>query len=327
MGRHLTGKQVRYLWAIGYFKSGGHKGKAVVGKVTATHRTASEAATHVIKSINEVEANHTTAQKVFSDRAAQLTARRKRVYATALAMDTDVTTRQTAAFKAHDEAALDSLRAENKLLNTKSQVLLDRLSAEIYAMQGQSRDVPIQHDYLDHVVKSQGFNGLPSVHTQAQMDVLVADKGNLEIFRGTGGTPSKTPSQVHEQLRSGKDFFIGSGVYGNGTYVSPDRSVAQEYAGMGQNSVIRGVITSKARVITHDRLLALYEAQVKKTPALGKADESAFAAAMGYDVVHVAKSTNYVPQSGFDSGHRVVLNRRILGLQQDRTYTVQQDRY
>ena len=26
MARHLSGKQVRYLWAIGYFKSGGKKG-------------------------------------------------------------------------------------------------------------------------------------------------------------------------------------------------------------------------------------------------------------------------------------------------------------
>lgn len=101
--------------------------------------------------------------------------------------------------------------------------------------------------YGDEVVQEiahmQGFDGLPTVGTAAELDEAIAE-GGTELWRGYRGSMpirsilSEPPGEiVHlpgsavayaEQWRSG-DYTAGSGIYGQGTYMSVDRRVAQHW--------------------------------------------------------------------------------------------------
>lgn len=112
----------------------------------------------------------------------------------------------------------------------------------------------------DHVLKAisvdQGFAGKPAVVSKTQMDKLVADGDVIEIHRGMNSYGNPGGEKVFvEQYRSG-DLFAGTGIYGNGTYTSPHRSVAMQYANNSESGMIRLGLRKDAKIGSYSTLKA-----------------------------------------------------------------------
>ena len=317
----LSGKQIRYLWAIGYFKSGGHKGVGKVVPVTVKHRTEAQATTHVLEVIDKIDSG--VSAKVLQQKARQalLIKRRDRVIKASDRIDDQLFDSYLGARQAGDLAGIAVGKAKRKVFQDKSLELQKKIDTEIYNLK--DLKAPRIHDYLREVTRQQGFDGLPTLHTEDQITAK-AKSGDLEIFRGafTDHDTGTSASQFHDQLRRGK-FYMGSGVYGQGTYVSPDIGTAEGYSSMDGGAILRGVINKNAKVITHSEALRMFTAAVVKHPKLSQADESTFAASMGYDVLHVAQNKSGVQMK--NGGHRVILNRKVLSLEDAPVYKYKVD--
>src|SRR5678816_110446 len=115
----------------------------------------------------------------------------------------------------------------------------------------------------------QGFNGPPTVVSREEFDRAVGAGEVRESFRGVYGPPGHPELAAHyaEQFRSG-DHYPGTGIYGNGTYVSMHR----ENAAHGE--VLRVGLRRDAKVISHDELVAQMHAHsaadAAKTGRIGR---------------------------------------------------------
>lgn len=284
MGRRLTGKQVRYLWAIGYFKGGGHKGKggAPAPKTIngATHRSPEEAAQHLLSVIKSTESAHAARTDAHLARIAQLGAREKRVRA----------------HMVKNKGDWDVIGHGNKLR--------DKIENEIGQLKATTEGRPQM--VLGEITKQQGFDGKPTLASPEKHAELVA-AGHQEIFRGVKGSSRTSSHDIHEQLRSGP-FFMASGIYGMGTYFAPTHDGAVPYSDNRDGGILKATINPEARVIMHSEALRHYQAQLAIHPQLAQTDESGLAAAMGYDIV---RSDTYSPHNPGEH-HRVLLNRRSI---------------
>jgi hypothetical protein len=108
-------------------------------------------------------------------------------------------------------------------------------------------------EWLGAIRKAQGFDGKPKVVTKLEMDDAV-HSGATQVFRAVKPTGGKTPAQLTEEYRSG-DLFPGTGVYGAGTYVSPQRETAKKYG--DEATMLRIALRRDARVISYPDLLKL----------------------------------------------------------------------
>lgn len=112
-----------------------------------------------------------------------------------------------------------------------------------------SKGVP--DSWLGEIQKAQGFDGKPRVVSRQDMDESVRG-GALPLFRAVRETPGgKTPAELAEQYRSG-DLYPGTGVYGNGTYASPDLATARKYG--DEKTMLRMVLRRDAKVISIEDL-------------------------------------------------------------------------
>ncbi|NDJ20979.1 DUF3626 domain-containing protein [Nostoc sp. B(2019)] len=80
-----------------------------------------------------------------------------------------------------------------------------------------------QDKILKHLYAESGYDGKPEVRTKADMDALAVG-GAVMMTRGVSGTNA---SQLTEQFRTG-DYFVGNGVYGNGTYVGHSGGISKD---------------------------------------------------------------------------------------------------
>lgn len=112
-----------------------------------------------------------------------------------------------------------------------------------------SKGVP--DTWLGAIQKAQGFDGKPKVVTRQEMDEAVRD-GATQVFRAVSQTDGgKTPAELAEQYRRG-DLYPGTGVYGNGTYATPQREVAVKYG--DEKTMLRIALRRDARVISIEDL-------------------------------------------------------------------------
>lgn len=188
---------------------------------------------------------------------------------------------------------------------------------------------------LAEIMKQQGFDKPPRVVGRSEMDRLVKS-GHVELWRGvdpgmSNHTAGLTGREMNEQLRRGA-FHPGRGMYGNGTYTSVDRRVAEVYAGFrddpspSRDNLVRLTIDPRARIVGRDELLLERDAYLRTvendTEASILADEGRFAATRGYDVVvvrgHSDGSDVIDPATGNDDyAQYVILNRGILVVQEE----------
>lgn len=170
---------------------------------------------------------------------------------------------------------------------------------------------------LRMILAQQGFDGLPEL-----VDAL--PDGMIPLYRGvdpglaewdTGGL---TGPEMNAQFRTGP-LFPGLGLYGNGTYFSISRDVAEVYGGIRDGDLVPGnILTASlrpgARVIDYDDLIAEIERANLSTTALS--DPGRYAAAHGYDAIRVDGHTDgsdVADSSGNDHlTQYVILNRRAL---------------
>lgn len=203
---------------------------------------------------------------------------------------------------------------------------------------------------LYDVAEAQGFNGLPTVASEEQLDTLVHG-GGTELYRGIASGGTRTAADFAKDFREG-DFFAGEGVAGNGTYAA-DASVldslraldvATDYSGISGGAtgddgvVLRMVLHRDARVIEYDDAKVAYrEFSDARGEEINAARErlSALAREHGEDSpqvkaaleklrrIQVAKGLygdigRWATAAGYDAirvgarGHMVVLNRTAL---------------
>lgn len=120
----------------------------------------------------------------------------------------------------------------------------------------------------------QGFDVLPQKAPRNQFARLTSDADNhIPLYRGledapawAGGVRSGTTpaSDMVNQFYSG-DLFIGSGIYGHGTHMTPIRAEAAAYAGNIDANLIEAVLPISARILRNQteeyaRLMAEFEA-------------------------------------------------------------------
>lgn len=110
-------------------------------------------------------------------------------------------------------------------------------------------------EWLGAIRKTQGFDGKPKVVSRQEMDEAVRD-GSTQLFRAIKDRPgnTKTTAQLAEDYRTG-ELFHGTGVYGSGTYMSPERETALIYG--EEKTMLRIALRRDARVISIADLLKL----------------------------------------------------------------------
>lgn len=174
---------------------------------------------------------------------------------------------------------------------------------------------PDDDPQLAGIYALQGFDGKPEVLSKAEMDARVA-AGWTPLWRGVEGRRSDssrhatdhlpTSGELADQFRDGP-YWAGQGVRGNGTYLTPHLSVAQDYSvregewygpqdgayynpGPEWPGVLRLALRPDARTIEWDEIDRITGAYVnqkgRKRPAFDPlSDEGRMAAAMGYDAI------------------------------------------
>jgi hypothetical protein len=133
--------------------------------------------------------------------------------------------------------------------------------------------------YTKEILREQGFDGLPHVVSQEELDGFVA-AGEVELFRGV------SDAGYGDQFRYG-DLFVGRGIYGGGVYAAggPDGfEVAQTFAEGPGGAILRmnwkvGARIADARLLrqTAERqmLRALMELDGRERRALRRAIDPA----------------------------------------------------
>jgi hypothetical protein len=143
--------------------------------------------------------------------------------------------------------------------------------------------------FLRDIAHEQGFDGLPHVVSEAEMDQYIAS-GEQEVWHGFGSDPA------HAEAFMTGDYYAGGGdgsTGGSGTYVAMDKGLAESYDhGAG---VVRMCLKHGARTVTPQGLEQLRKDYLANHPpqdmereiALGSLmnNRGRFAAALGYDAI------------------------------------------
>lgn len=195
---------------------------------------------------------------------------------------------------------------------------------------GRLNDARGEDVMLHDIARVQGFDGLPALVDQAELDRVVAE-GGVKLWRGLTMSHG---DDYGRQFQTG-DYFAGRGVAGDGTYTARDlmgtasaksgttagRDIARDYASEGdRGQVLQMVLRPNARTITFRDAVARMEKDrdfIEADLSLGDSkarddltlafysDPGRWAAAQGYDAIISGK--NYV----------VVLNRRAVKVLRD----------
>ena len=177
---------------------------------------------------------------------------------------------------------------------------------------------------LQQIQHERGFDALPEVAGPERLAEVKA-QGGVELWRGIDNSGGADRSAaLAEEFRSGP-FFAGRGMYGNGTYASPDRETGLNYAfsrsgtGTDERSLLHMVIKPDAKIADFQTLENDYRAFASTTNGLDYKwmqtfqDPGRLAAAMGYDAMR-ADSPGHATQY-------VILNRGAVVVEKARALT------
>lgn len=150
-----------------------------------------------------------------------------------------------------------------------------------------------------------GTNGLPTALTPKQFDDMTKNGQFVTVtYRAVEPNPTlnMTAEQVINDYRYNKDMYVGFGVYGNGTYTSPDlNGVVKSYG----DTYFRMGIDKNARIANSNELYGEYQQFLSETKI--SLDLGEFGLMRGYDAIYCE-----------GAGHYNILNRTI-------TYVVKED--
>lgn len=172
-----------------------------------------------------------------------------------------------------------------------------------------------QQKLTDMLMTEAGYDSLPEKLSIEDYESGIKS-GDLRVFRATDD------KKFNDQFLNG-DFWVGGGVYGNGTYCSPDRFATEKYG----EQMFEFSISRQAKVVEFEEIFEEYvsflgdidvsENKVKdllenmnsETAAkifYGE-DLSRFATLKGYDVIKIPADEN-----GSGSDYYNILNRGIV---------------
>ena len=174
--------------------------------------------------------------------------------------------------------------------------------------------------FLNRIQSHQGFDGLPHVVSEADLQQLIAN-GHHEIFRG------EKEVAYTDHFMHGSTFYAGAlNSLGNGmcTAIGPDaRTLASNYAG-NTGAFVHMALSPNARIINLDAIRTISDASYAKydtllASATQRGDHAAIAkytvlreistdngrlaASLGYDAIHATKR-----------GIMTILNRSVVSV-------------
>lgn len=113
---------------------------------------------------------------------------------------------------------------------------------------------------LKSMYQDQGFDGKPQLVTQAEYNKLSRQGKIHKIYRGMSAAAGRTGTDFANDYKTG-DYFAGVGVFGNGTYASPKKGVANQYARFGGAVMTMG-LRKDAKTTTYTQLKNEFNLQV-----------------------------------------------------------------
>jgi len=183
----------------------------------------------------------------------------------------------------------------------------DKLRADVSAVRKNYRGKTAD-ERLAAIGAMQGFDDVPTVVSKKEMDKLLATGDYIEAWRGVGGNIYKTAAQINEEMRSGPAYY-GTGIFGNGYYLSTRKNVAVRYSDHTKNSVIRVLIPKTAKIEEHSKVLKKAKQAVSSAGGFSPVgrrnlgggtlhDEGRYAAAEGLDGIEIPSTAQSAGMGG-----------------------------
>lgn len=176
--------------------------------------------------------------------------------------------------------------------------------------------------FLASLLAAQGFDGLPDLVDDDELDKYV-QAGEIEGFRGlSGGTSDGSLDDGITQFQAGQ-YYPGTGMYGNGTYVAMGLNAVQSfreasgyssaYTASDGGGVMRMTLKASARVATYTEIQQAMRQFARSSDPIERAaahDEGWTATLLGFDAI---RTTAYGQGNAWSSmDYVVVLNRTAL---------------
>lgn len=294
--RKFTQKQIRYLWAVGYIKSSPNHQKFLQSQLSPVDR--------ISRALSQIDRQKKLKKESNLKSSSILNARLSKVLDVVDEKLSPLIKSRKAANSVGDDDLSDELTDQIQGLKQRRDKVIGEIQsrlAKLSYLTLASTD-PTSHEILDQLSKNQRFDKTPKLLKPDEFEKSLSE-GTL-IYRGVAGSFDQklSANQIHDQFRSGK-LFIGSGMFGNGTYFSQNESFAEGYSDGSKGSVMRAILPKSAKVIDYENLLDLYEKVLESHPHLSKVDESSLAVVLGYDAVERKRP---------DGNHLIILNRGAL---------------
>ena len=182
---------------------------------------------------------------------------------------------------------------------------------------------------LKEMLKDQGFDAKPTVVDDATFTALREDDTYVYMGRGMSNDEAVNVEWFAENFKDG-ELFAGRGIFGNGTYMSPDEEVVQwfsRYAADGtpraHGTIVDSLLKPDAKVIDYDDA---YRMMQEATPyserkkymfgtnaddrVYGMMDVGRWAVANGYDAIRIPNPV--IGGSPIEATYYNVLNRGAL---------------
>lgn len=126
----------------------------------------------------------------------------------------------------------------------------------------------------------------PDVMTDKEFDAYVKANGLQVIHRGVADAYGINAKEIHEAFMKDGPYYIGYGIYGNGTYFGTKQQTAIDYAfqDYGDGATIRAALKKDAKVIDYRALTDMMDADgIDHSYDQDKA--SIYARSKGYDAI------------------------------------------
>lgn len=113
---------------------------------------------------------------------------------------------------------------------------------------------------LSAVYREQGIDAArPTVLDAEAFERALSEEGNMTVYRGVRDAPTAKATTILDDFQNGDRHWAGEGIYGNGSYFSPNPDHALEWAGFKEQNVMKAFIKKDARFIEFEEVQALAE--------------------------------------------------------------------
>lgn len=200
---------------------------------------------------------------------------------------------------------------DDRPILTKEEVIRQ---AKRYAEILEKNDTMLQHHnrqpIRNYINQQLGYDALPKVVSESEFKRL--SEKNKVLYRGVTDGDDMVAEEMCKQFKYG-EFYCGKGVYGNGTYVSPYKQVADEYTikkgNTNKGMIMEMLLEEGTRTISFFDIMVEFEKV--RVPMKGDkttnmyqkviSDVGTYAAIKGYDAILLDGFHNHE--------HVIILNR------------------